>query len=72
MSEHRKCCFAVDGVTSATSRVDQRLSVAAGLTYKMNRNVQWKGEVRREQRSSNVPGEDYTANIFLLGLRLQD
>jgi hypothetical protein len=55
-----------------TSRVDQRLSVAAGLTYKMNRNVQWKSEVRREQRSSNVPGEDYAANIFLLGLRLQD
>ena len=55
-----------------TSRVDQRLSVAAGLTYKMNRNVQWKGEVRREQRDSNVQGEDYTANIFLLGLRLQD
>jgi hypothetical protein len=54
-----------------TSRVDNRFSVGAGLTYKMNRNVQLKGEVRREQRSSNVPNEDYTANIFLLGLRLQ-
>lgn len=55
-----------------TSRVDQRLFVAAGLTYRMNRNVQWKGEIRREQRNSNVQGEDYTANIFLLGVRLQD
>jgi hypothetical protein len=55
-----------------TTRVDQRLSAAVGLTYKMNRNVQWKGEIRREQRSSNVADEGYTANIFLLGLRLQD
>ncbi len=55
-----------------TTRLDQRLSLAAGLTYKMNRNVQWKGEIRREQRSSNEPGEGYTANIVLLGLRLQE
>jgi hypothetical protein len=55
-----------------TTQVDNRFSTGAGLTYKMNRNVQWKGEVRREQRSSNVAGQDYTANIFLLGLRLQD
>ena len=55
-----------------TSQIDNRFSAGAGLTYKMNRNVQWKGEVRREQRTSNVAGNDYTANIFLLGLRLQD
>jgi len=54
-----------------SSRLDHRLSAAAGLTYKMNRNVQIKGEVRREQRNSNAAGEDYTANIFMLGLRLQ-
>ena len=53
-------------------QVDNRFTLGAGLTYKMNRNVQWKGEVRREQRTSNVKGQDYTANIFLLGLRLQD
>jgi hypothetical protein len=55
-----------------TTQVDNRFSAGAGLTYKMNRNVQWRGEVRREQRTSNVAGQDYTANIFLLGLRLQD
>ncbi|HEX2511117.1 MAG TPA: outer membrane beta-barrel protein, partial [Xanthobacteraceae bacterium] len=54
-----------------SSRLDHRLSAAAGLTYKMNRNVQIKGEVRREQRDSNEVGEDYAANIFMLGLRLQ-
>jgi hypothetical protein len=53
-------------------QVDNRFTLGAGLTYKMNRNVQWKGEVRREQRTSNVKGQDYTANIFLLGVRLQD
>lgn len=55
-----------------TTQVDNRYTVAAGLTYKMNRNVQWKGEIRREQRTSNVAGNDYAANIFLLGLRLQE
>jgi hypothetical protein len=54
-----------------TSRVDNRFSGAALLTYKVNREVQVKGEIRREQRSSNVADQDYTANIFLLGLRLQ-
>jgi len=52
-----------------SSRIDQRLSAAAGLTYKMNRNAQIKGEVRREQRDSNEPGEDYVAHIVMLGLR---
>ena len=55
-----------------TAQVDNRFSAGAGLTYKMNRNVQWKGEVRREQRNSNLAGDDYAANIFLLGLRLQE
>lgn len=54
-----------------TARVDNRFSTGAGLTYKMNRNVQLKSEIRREQRTSNVPDEDYVAHIFLLGLRLQ-
>jgi hypothetical protein len=52
-------------------RADRRYSAAADLTYKLNREVQLKGEVRREQRRSNEQGQDYTANIFLLTLRLQ-
>lgn len=52
-------------------RRDHRFLASAALTYKMSRTMQLKGEVRRESRSSNQPDEDYTANIFLLGLRLQ-
>jgi hypothetical protein len=51
--------------------VDNRYTVGAGLTYKMNRNVQVNGEARREQRESNEAGEDYIAHIFMMGLRLQ-
>jgi hypothetical protein len=54
-----------------TDRVDNRYTLGAGLTYKMNRNVQVKGEARREQRESNEVGEDYIAHIFMMGLRLQ-
>ncbi len=48
-----------------------RLSAAAELTYKLTRSVQIKGELRHEQRSSNAADQGYSANIFLLGLRLQ-
>ncbi len=52
-------------------RQDNRYYVGAGITYKLDRTVQLKGEVRREWLHSNQPGSDYTANIFLVGLRLQ-
>jgi hypothetical protein len=53
-------------------RADKRFSAGVGLTYKLNRLVQIKGEVRQEWLRSNVTGNDYNATIFLLGLRLQD
>jgi hypothetical protein len=62
--------FGVDDYVGS-SRVDHRLFGSAVLTYKLNRNAQIKGELRQEQRSSNVSDQDYTASIFLLGLRLQ-
>jgi hypothetical protein len=37
----------------------------------MTREVHLKGEFRREWLQSNVQGVDYTANIFMVGLRLQ-
>ncbi|MEX0591820.1 MAG: outer membrane beta-barrel protein [Xanthobacteraceae bacterium] len=52
-------------------RRDDRLGLSASLTYYFNRYAALKGEVRREQLNSNVPGQDYTANIVLVGLRLQ-
>jgi hypothetical protein len=52
-------------------RKDDRLTVSAALTYKLNRLAQIKGEVRQEWLESTVPGVDYTASVFLLGMRLQ-
>ena len=52
-------------------RTDKRYSAGLGLTYKLNRSMQIKSEIRRDWLRSNVPGTDYTASIFLLGLRLQ-
>jgi hypothetical protein len=54
-----------------STREDQRYAATARLTYKLSREVQLKGEYRREWQTSNVLGGDYAANIFLLGLRLQ-
>jgi hypothetical protein len=52
-------------------RKDQRYTASAALTYKLTRELQLKGEFRREWLTSNVPGQDYTANIVMFGLRLQ-
>lgn len=52
-------------------RTDRRLDLAASVTYYMNRYAALRGEVRRERLHSSVPGQDYTANIVLLGLRMQ-
>ncbi|MBX6426348.1 MAG: outer membrane beta-barrel protein [Variibacter sp.] len=52
-------------------REDRRYLAALGLTYKMTRSVQVKGEVRREWLRSNVAGSDYEASIATLGVRLQ-
>jgi hypothetical protein len=52
-------------------RKDNRYSVSAALTYKLNRMAQIKGEFRQEWLRSNVPNVDYAASVFLLGMRLQ-
>jgi hypothetical protein len=52
-------------------RQDLVYEVGFGLTYKLNRDVQLKGEYRRDWQHSNIAGNDYTADVFLLGLRLQ-
>lgn len=52
-------------------RNDDKLGFSAGLTYYPSRYVALKGEYRRETYHSNVPGQDYTSNIYLLGLKLQ-
>jgi hypothetical protein len=52
-------------------RQDKRYSAGLGLTYKLSRTVQFKGEFRQDWLRSNVTGSDYTASIFMLGVRLQ-
>jgi hypothetical protein len=54
------------------SREDKRYSAGVGLTYKLNPSVQIKGEFRQDWLRSNATGIDYTASVFLLGLRLQE
>ena len=64
------CVVTTPGETSP-DRQDLRYMIGFGLTYKLSREVQIKGEVRRDWLHSNVPGNDYTADTFLLGLRFQ-
>lgn len=56
---------------SGTTRQDQRMVASAALTYRASRILQIRGEVRHERLRSNQPGLDYTANVVLIGLRLQ-
>lgn len=52
-------------------RTDNRFTAGVGMTYKIDRNFQVKGEFRQDWLRSNVAGVDYTASVFLLGLRWQ-
>jgi hypothetical protein len=53
------------------ARIDHRWFASMALTYKLTRNMQLKAEVRRDWLNSSVPGVDYVADQFLLGVRLQ-
>ena len=52
-------------------RVDKRYSAGVGITYKLDRTTQIKGEFRQDWLRSNVSGVDYTASTVLLGVRFQ-
>jgi hypothetical protein len=54
-----------------TTRVDDRWTYGAALTYSINRMLALRGELRHEELSSNTPGVDYKAYVAMLGLRLQ-
>ena len=54
-------------------------AVSAGTTvtsppprssYLLTREFQLKGEMRQEWDRSNIPGANYVASVWLLGLRL--
>ncbi len=65
-----KVGFGLDDYVGS-SREDKRFSAGAALTYKFNRFVSLKGEFRQDWTRSNESGNDYTASIFMLGLRFQ-
>ncbi len=52
-------------------RQDDRYAGSFALTYKLTRELQVKGELRREWLNSNTAGNNYQAYVALLGVRLQ-
>jgi hypothetical protein len=64
-------CGCIVTTPGAGDRQDKRYSAGLGLTYKLSRTVQFKGEFRQDWLRSNVTGNDYSASIFMLGVRLQ-
>ena len=53
-----------------SARKDDRYSIGGTLTYKLNRWAQAKAEIRQEWLRSTIPGVDYDATVFLLGMKL--
>jgi len=53
------------------ARADRTNTLSGALVYKLTRTMQIKGEFRHQWLTSNVPGSDYTANVVMVGLRLQ-
>jgi hypothetical protein len=64
-------CGCIVTTPGGPDRQDKRYSAGLGLTYKLSRTVQFKGEFRQDWLRSNVTGNDYSASIFMLGVRLQ-
>jgi hypothetical protein len=54
-----------------STRKDDRFAISGLITYKLNRLMQLKAEVREEWLRSTVPGVDYAATVVMLGMRLQ-
>jgi hypothetical protein len=65
-----RIAFAVDDYLGST-RVDDRYTLSTGLTYKLTRELALKAEVRRDWRTSHLPGNNYASNAVLVGMRLQ-
>lgn len=61
----------VHDVYPGSIRVDNRYIASTALTYMLNREFHLRGEFRQEWLNSNIPGSNYVASIWLLGLRLQ-
>ena len=53
------------------ARKDDSYSAALRAEYSLTRSVALRTSFTHERLKSSAPGNDYTANVFLLGLRLQ-
>lgn len=49
-------------------RSDDTVSLGAGATYWLNRNLSFNAGYNFAERDSNEAGEDYTVNVFSIGL----
>ena len=56
---------------SGISQKDDSYSAGLRLDYSLTRSVMLRSSFTHERLKSSAPGNDYTANVFLLGLRLQ-
>ena len=54
-----------------SSLTDVRYFLSAGLTYKLTREMQIRGQVREDWQFASEPGFTFMATSFLLGLHLQ-
>jgi hypothetical protein len=52
-------------------RQDHHYLASLSMTYKLNRDLWLKGELREDWLISNIPISNYAATIALIGLRLQ-
>jgi hypothetical protein len=55
-----------------SNRIDHRYFGSTELAYKLSRRVWIKGQFRSDWLHSTASGANYSANLYLLGLRLQD
>ncbi|MFK8250036.1 outer membrane beta-barrel protein [Ancylobacter terrae] len=61
--------YRIDNYEGAYSQ--DTFTIAAGFAYKMGRNMELTGQVSHLKLDSSLPGQDYTANVVQVGLRLQ-
>ena len=52
-------------------RLDNRYFASVGMTYKLNRDIWLRTEVREDRLNSNFSGASYWATSVLAGVRLQ-
>jgi hypothetical protein len=57
--------------SNTTPREDERFFVSAALVYKLSREMQVRGELRRDWLKSNITSVDYEANAALIGVKWQ-